>query len=378
MSTTTTSLANDRRYRRELSPGASGSTPSEPAILQRERAVLREILRLVAERADAEAKVEAERTSQTTPRPTPSTQKTRRSPLIEKLRRTRKRGERGRREATTASDRRRGARGRGQGQGGIRRRQPQARHAVRQLRDIAKNDYRPGKAEAASAISNPARRKPPRSTPPRPSRSTTAPDGQIGIASAWLPSPRTTASSDSIPRPRPRPRVVRSVQRSRRRAFHAVGPDGAPAQAARELDHPQGDEGRPRSLGLHRDRDLVGGRPGRDGLGWASRSCIAGAAVAGVTLAFLLRTWLVKLSKSQLESRYMPLMQSLADADGLDRALPRPGRCRVQRGAQANRHPPRRRAEARRGELSQGVRRRRGPARREAAQDQRGLCEADG
>ncbi len=34
-------------------------------------------------------------------------------------------------------------------------------------------------------------------------------------------------------------------------------------------------------------------------------------------LAFLLRTWLVKLSQSQLESRYAPLMHSLADADAL-------------------------------------------------------------
>ena len=44
---------------------------------------------------------------------------------------------------------------------------------------------------------------------------------------------------------------------------------------------------------------------------------IGAAAVVGRALAFVLRTWLVKLSKSQLESRYVPLMQSLADADGL-------------------------------------------------------------
>ena len=65
-------------------------------------------------------------------------------------------------------------------------------------------------------------------------------------------------------------------------------------------------------------------------------------------------------------------------ADALDRALPRPGRRGVQRGAQANRRPPRRRAETRRGQLSQGVCRRRGPARRKAAQDQRGLRRAHG
>ena len=47
----------------EISGTPSGPTPFEPAILQRERAVLRQILRLVAERAEAEAKVEGDRTA---------------------------------------------------------------------------------------------------------------------------------------------------------------------------------------------------------------------------------------------------------------------------------------------------------------------------
>ena len=44
---------------------------------------------------------------------------------------------------------------------------------------------------------------------------------------------------------------------------------------------------------------------------------VGAAIVGGAALAFALRTWLVKLSKSQLESRYLPLMQNLADADGI-------------------------------------------------------------
>jgi len=47
-------------------------------------------------------------------------------------------------------------------------------------------------------------------------------------------------------------------------------------------------------------------------------SYIGIAAVIGGVLGFLLRTWLVKLSKTQLERLYVPLMQSLADADGLN------------------------------------------------------------
>ncbi len=44
---------------------------------------------------------------------------------------------------------------------------------------------------------------------------------------------------------------------------------------------------------------------------------IGAAAVVGAVLAFLVRTWLVKLSKIQLTRLYDPLTQSLADADGL-------------------------------------------------------------
>ena len=44
---------------------------------------------------------------------------------------------------------------------------------------------------------------------------------------------------------------------------------------------------------------------------------IGAAVVVGAALALLLRTWLLKLSQSQLESRYTPLMHALADADAL-------------------------------------------------------------
>jgi DNA segregation ATPase FtsK/SpoIIIE-like protein len=46
-------------------------------------------------------------------------------------------------------------------------------------------------------------------------------------------------------------------------------------------------------------------------------SLIGAAAVVGAVLGFLVRTWLVKLCKTQLERLYTPLVQSLADADAL-------------------------------------------------------------
>ncbi len=44
---------------------------------------------------------------------------------------------------------------------------------------------------------------------------------------------------------------------------------------------------------------------------------IGGGVAAGAALAVLLRIWLVKLSKNQLERLYLPLMQALADSDNL-------------------------------------------------------------
>ena len=84
MSTTTTGPRTTGTPDASSSPGSDGRTSSEPAILQRERAALREILRLVAERADAEAKVEGERTTRAAAADS-EYEKTRRN-LIEKLR----------------------------------------------------------------------------------------------------------------------------------------------------------------------------------------------------------------------------------------------------------------------------------------------------
>src|SRR5262249_23354471 len=56
------------------------------------------------------------------------------------------------------------------------------------------------------------------------------------------------------------------------------------------------------------------------GLGMVLEGGVTGLGVGSVlggVLAFLLRTWLVKLSKSQLGRLYTPLTQSLADADAL-------------------------------------------------------------
>lgn len=61
---------------------------------------------------------------------------------------------------------------------------------------------------------------------------------------------------------------------------------------------------------------------------------IAGLAVTGLALGGLLRTWLVQISKKQLQRLYDPLMQSLADVTAL-LDYGRAGRRPPRRGAQA-------------------------------------------
>ena len=73
----------------------------------------------------------------------------------------------------------------------------------------------------------------------------------------------------------------------------------------------------------------------RDRAGVHRRStAVAGLAVTGLAVGGLLRTWLVQLSKTQLQRLYQPLCQSLADADGLNAYLQGAGRRPPCRGTQ--------------------------------------------
>ena len=141
----------------------SASTPHEPDVLARERAALRELLRLVAERAAAEAEVETSRALAATPRSTRNTPGlaracSRSSPRLE-------------REARAADEQRRRAivdaaiAGRGQGQGRVRRRQPQDRHRLRQRPRDGQERATTGPRATRPRPSRPASRRPPASTP---------------------------------------------------------------------------------------------------------------------------------------------------------------------------------------------------------------------
>ena len=117
-------------------------------------------------------------------------------------------------------------------------------------RDVAKNEYNQAKNDAAAQL-----RFRPEESRQGARREDQAdrrqcPDGQRlsrapGRSRRRLPQVQTESRG-----PCADSRVVRPIQRSQRRAVHAAGPHGAAAQAAREPDHSQGDEGRPAKPGF--------------------------------------------------------------------------------------------------------------------------------
>ena len=357
MSTTTTSLRTPPAPDASSSPGTLAGGAGEPAVLQRERAVLAEIVRLVAERADAEAKVGEDRTSGSA-RADSEYQKTRRA-LIEKLQNLET-------EAITADEKRRRAIV-DAALDGERKAKAEFAAASRKLatlfdsaRDVAKNEYndRPRTRPPATLIR--VNEKPPKSTPKRPSRSKTVRRMADGYRERLAELAADYGKFKLNPEP-PAP-TRESYDRfsdPSDELFTRLARMEPPLKLLESLIIPKSMKGgREAWVFVFAIVPLVG-------IAWAMDldvSTIGIAAGVGAALAVALRTWLVKLSQSQLESRYVPLMHTLADCRRPDRALPRLDRCGVQRRAQAHRGPPRRRAETRRGEVSQGVCRRRGAA----------------
>jgi S-DNA-T family DNA segregation ATPase FtsK/SpoIIIE len=128
-------------------PGATASPLSEPAVLNRERALLHEILRLVAERSEAETKVETQRDSSGSTADS-EYQKARRA-LIEKLKRLES-------EAHATDEKRRRAIIDAALQGEARAKADFAANSRKiatlfdSARDVAKNQFSEGKSDAAS------------------------------------------------------------------------------------------------------------------------------------------------------------------------------------------------------------------------------------
>ncbi len=224
----------------------------------------------------------------------------------------------GRRE-TAAGDHRRRDRRRGQGQGRIRRRQPQDRHRCSTAaRDVAKNDIQRRQERGRRSFDSGQKKAAKEHADKTKPIDDSARHGRLVSASAWPPSPPTTASSSSTPKPpAPTRESYDKFDDPGDELFTRLARMETPLKLLEGLIIPKSMKGRPRGLGLH-PLDPAAGRP-RLGIGFEGESIgIGAAAVAGARPGASCSApgWSSSPSPSS-RRRYIPLMQSLADADGL-------------------------------------------------------------
>ncbi len=320
MTTSTTGLRTPPAP--ETRAGASPGGPSEPDLLKRERAVLRQIQSLVAERAEVEARVRGERASSDS---TADTEIARaRAALAEKL-------EKLDREARTADEKQRRSiiDTAMQGEASAKAEFAAASRKIATMfdsaRDTVKTEYGTGKAEAVQAHDS-SQKKAARQN-----------------AEKSKPIEDSAHLADSI-----RERLAFLASEYRKFRLDPE-PPAAVSESYEKLEDPSDElftrlarTDQPLRLleGLIIPKSMKGGREAWvfillmsifGGLGFWLMDDITGLAVGAVLggiLAFLLRTWLVNLSKVQLGRLYTPLTQALADADALTAF------CRVQVAAQ--------------------------------------------
>ncbi len=312
MSTTTTSLRTIDEPDATSSPGSDSAISTEPAIPHRERAVLREVLRLVAERADAEAKVEGDRASSAAAADS-EYEKTRRA-LIEKLRNLET-------EAIAADEKRR----RGivdLALDGERKAKSEFAANSRKLatlfdsaRDVAKNEYNNDKNEAAGNFDS-AQKK----TAKEHAEKTKPIQDSAAMANAYRERLAVLAADyrkfklNPDP-PEPTRESYERLNDPGDELFTRLARMEPPLRLLEGLIIPKSMKGaRETWVFLFVILPLVGIA---SALGLTDGTQLGAVVVVGAALAVALRMWLIKLSQSQLQSRYMPLMHALADADAL-------------------------------------------------------------
>ncbi len=212
-------------------PGGTGTllSPNEPELIRRERSALGEILRLVAERADAEAKVDAERASSGTTADTEYAKA--RKALVEKFQRLETEAhaddEKRRRsivdaalkgEATSKSEFAAGSR--------------KIATLFDSHRDTTKVEYNRAKNEAVGAFDSgqkKAAREHAEKTKPI---DDSASDGRRVPRTASLSRRRLQEIQAQHGDSRPDARVIRQIPQSGRGVVHEAGPDGDAPQVA--------------------------------------------------------------------------------------------------------------------------------------------------
>ena len=300
----------------------SGQAASEPELLKRERGVLRKILALVTERAEVEAKVHGDRVSGDS-RADAEYAKARQA-LGEKL-------ERLEREARAEDEKQRMSIVKA-AMGGEAKAKAEFAAASRKIatlfdaaRDTAHSELATGKAQAASTHDSGQKKAAKQNAEKsKPIEDSAHLADSVRKRLAFLAAEYKKFGLD----PNPPAAVSESYEK------FSDPSDELFTRLAR-MDPPL------RLLeGLIIPKSMKGGREAWvfillislfAGLGMLIEGGVTGLGVGvvlGGVLAFLLRTWLVKLCKVQLERLYTPLTQSLADADALT------AHCRVKIAAE--------------------------------------------
>ena len=292
-------------------PAIPTPAPGEPAILRRERAVFREILRLVAERAAAEAQVEGARSrgDATADSEYERTKRTLREKVQQLDRDARAADEQKRRSIVEAAMR------------GEAEAKQQFADASRRIasefdkhRETARNELGRGRSDAAASFDAgqlKAAKEHSEAIAPILELVELADSHRERLAA--LAADHTKLRLDPEP-PSPSDEDLRS---SRTRSTScSIGCRGwrRPLKLLEGLVIPKLMIGA-REAWIH--VVVIGAVLGIAAMAGGGAAGIGGGLAAGAALAVLLRIWLVKLSKDQLERLYLPLMKALADADNL-------------------------------------------------------------
>ncbi len=291
------------------------ATPStaEPEILVKERSVLREILRLVAERASAEEKVEGERASRDGT--ADSEYAKARQQLVEKLDRLEREAKKGD-EELRRSIVELAIQGEAKAKTEFSANSRKIASTFDGVRESARAEHHRAKSEATSTYetaTKKAGREHAERRKPIDDMALTADSYRERLAS--VAGEYSKFRLDPEP-PQPVSETYSKFDDPEEQLFTRLSQMDGPLKLLEKLLIPKIMKGA-REIWVY----LLFILPLAGGAAYATdmdMSYVGIAAVIGGVLGFLLRTSLVKLSKTQLERLYTPLTQSLADADGLN------------------------------------------------------------
>jgi hypothetical protein len=292
-------------------PAAAATPPSEPDVLQRERAAMREILRLVAERAESEAKVEGDRTS--TDASADAEYKKSRQALLDKFQRLE-------REARSNDEERRRAivdaalKGEAAAKGEFAGNSRKISALFDSVRENAHSEHTRAKSEAASTHDSGQRKAAKEHAElmrPIEDSARHADTIRERLAILAFDYRKLKLNPDA---PAPIEETYTKFDKPEDELFTRLSRMETPLKLLEKLLIPRIMKGAAEIwIFILLILPAVGLALAYSG----DPFTIAAAASFGITMSILLRIWIAKLSKSQLERLYTPLMQSLADADAL-------------------------------------------------------------